>query len=371
MEDKKKESLDTTLNECESSNKKIIDFIKDWWIIVVIVFFAILVIIKVKDFYFEQQDLCLISQEVESLGQMGDFFGGTLNPILAFLSFCLLLITIKLQSKELKNSTEELAKSSQALKEQSKSLQLQNFENTFFNMINLHNQIVKNISLVKLSKARMDIDNGNYPVYTINGIPIAVKEDSDYNGKKALTKLFEIQNIFIKDNINGNDQNIIMLFNKFYLEYAELINHYFINTYEILNFINENNVLKSECEDTQIKNQKFYSNIFRAQLSSSELALLLMYALYKVNNEDLFPLLVKFEIMEHLELTLHYQDKDQNNKFVSRIFDQYYSYAVIKECILKTRNIINENYEDDKIFGSNSYVKKLIKTMKDTKEFNL
>ena len=75
--------------------------------------------------------------------------------------------------------------------------------------------------------------------------------------------------------------------------------------------------------------------------------------------------------MEHLELTLHYQDKDQNNKFVSRIFDQYYSYAVIKECILKTRNIINENYEDDKIFGSNSYVKKLIKTMKDTKEFNL
>ena len=112
MEDKKKESLDTTLNECESSNKKIIDFIKDWWIIVVIVFFAILVIIKVKDFYFEQQDLCLISQEVESLGQMGDFFGGTLNPILAFLSFCLLLITIKLQSKELKNSTEELAKSS-------------------------------------------------------------------------------------------------------------------------------------------------------------------------------------------------------------------------------------------------------------------
>ncbi len=42
------------------------------------------------------------------LGQMGDFFGGMLNPILAFASFIALLYTIRLQSKEMEETREEL-----------------------------------------------------------------------------------------------------------------------------------------------------------------------------------------------------------------------------------------------------------------------
>lgn len=37
-------------------------------------------------------------------GQMGDFFGGLLNPVLAFASFMALLYTISIQSKELRHS---------------------------------------------------------------------------------------------------------------------------------------------------------------------------------------------------------------------------------------------------------------------------
>lgn len=48
------------------------------------------------------------SQTREALGQMGDFFGGVLNPILAFASFIALLYTIKLQSKEMEETREEL-----------------------------------------------------------------------------------------------------------------------------------------------------------------------------------------------------------------------------------------------------------------------
>lgn len=45
---------------------------------------------------------------VEKWGQVGDFFGGMLNPALAFASFMALLYTIRIQSKQLDVSTKEL-----------------------------------------------------------------------------------------------------------------------------------------------------------------------------------------------------------------------------------------------------------------------
>jgi uncharacterized membrane protein len=55
-----------------------------------------------------------ISGSVEQWGQMGDFFGGMLNPILAFASFIALLYTIRIQSAELRLTREEFAKSVKA-----------------------------------------------------------------------------------------------------------------------------------------------------------------------------------------------------------------------------------------------------------------
>lgn len=54
------------------------------------------------------------SQAREALGQMGDFFGGMLNPILAFASFIALLYTIRIQSEELKLTREEFSKAAAA-----------------------------------------------------------------------------------------------------------------------------------------------------------------------------------------------------------------------------------------------------------------
>lgn len=77
------------------------------------------------------------------LGQMGDFFGGMLNPLLAFASFIALLYTIRIQSRELEMSTLELKnaaiaqrESSDALQKQVSHIEKQNFENIFFKMLN-------------------------------------------------------------------------------------------------------------------------------------------------------------------------------------------------------------------------------------------
>jgi hypothetical protein len=82
------------------------------------------------------------NQKIDSLGSLGDFIGGNLNPILAFLSFIALLTTVKLQSEEMAASRDELKRSAQAQEDSKKILDqqynsqvIQQFENTFFSLL--------------------------------------------------------------------------------------------------------------------------------------------------------------------------------------------------------------------------------------------
>jgi len=67
------------------------------------------------------------SHHLQYFGQVDDFFGGMLNPVLAFASFIALLYTIRIQSEELRLSTEELKKSASAA-EKSALLEERNVE---------------------------------------------------------------------------------------------------------------------------------------------------------------------------------------------------------------------------------------------------
>ena len=110
--------------------------------------FALFCIVSVFGYYGYIFSDFKIDASPDHFGQFGDFIGGTLNPILAFLSFMALLYTIKIQTDELKLSREELEATRKELEgsriaqqEQSESLKLQNeatklqmFENTFYNL---------------------------------------------------------------------------------------------------------------------------------------------------------------------------------------------------------------------------------------------
>lgn len=54
----------------------------------------------------------------ERLGQLGDFLGGTLNPIFGFATVCLLLWSVFIQRQELSLTRDELKKSADALNKQ-------------------------------------------------------------------------------------------------------------------------------------------------------------------------------------------------------------------------------------------------------------
>lgn len=220
-----------------------------------------------------------IPKDVAIWGAFGDYLGGTLNPIFAFASFIALLYTINLQSKELKASREELeltreelTRSADAQKEQSESIKIQNFENTFFNMLNLHNEGIKYMILKELSYTSKSASGGekkDADYYYIGETLINLTANRDYAGKEAISRLWLIHILYQEKKGWGNYRSN---YNEFYEEYRNLLTHYFKTMYQIFLLIESNKERKLE--------QK-YANIFKAQFTTDELKLILLNTLSK------------------------------------------------------------------------------------------
>lgn len=288
-----------------------------------------------------------------SWGAFGDFMGGTLNPLLAFLGLIALLTTIKLQVKELKATRKELETSSNALKEQSESFKIQNysikqqnFENTFFNMLDLHNKIVDNILLSHkpfYKKIVPDRGNptGNEKVsssirwkqieipknYIINGKKINLKDDMDFKGKKALARLLNILYLYFELEEATNLIDKEELYSNFHDEYKDLLGSYFKSIHHILKFIDHNE------RQGNIKDFKIYSDLFNFQLLPSELELLYFhFALYSdAQFLDTKPYIEKFKFFERL----------QSNKYMKEISDEYKNEAFGNNKVFKLLSNIN------------------------------
>lgn len=162
-----------------------------------------------------------ISGEHVQWAEFGDYFGGVLGSIFAFFGLIALLLTLWIQSRELRVSSAELRRSAEALSEQNNSIKLQSFENRFFNMISLHHEIV-------------------------NGIDLRVKGEVTSSGRDCLRVFYErltkeFQPTLRGDHLDYKD-GLLSGYAKFYEKHAHELGHYFRNIYRILKFIEESDV---------------------------------------------------------------------------------------------------------------------------------
>ncbi len=237
------------------------------WILISFGLFAFFCIVSVFGVYsISFKDFSFIA-DTEKFGQFGDFIGGTLNPILAFLSFMALLYTIKIQMDELKLSREELEATRKELEgsriaqqEQSESLKLQNeatklqmFENTFFSLLREANGLLHDFLLE---------GNGN----KIN---------------ENIEKCTRSEIICVENDLREVFTNINYGFMK----------TYFIMLYQLLKYIDKSTV----------KNKIFYTNIVRANLDSKILSLLAINC-YVYNFIEYKNMLQKYSFFEHLDI---------------------------------------------------------------------
>lgn len=215
------------------------------------------------------------------LGQRGDFFGGFLNPILTFLGFIGVLITVSLQRNSYLSQTKDS-------KEQRAATHRQSFESTLFQMLTLHNTIVEKVNV----SVRRPERNNAFSTVSINPKMITEK----FEGRDAFEHFGnEFHNSILKS-LTSADENETNPMDEFEKEYARFwkkrrqdLGHYFRFLYNIVRFIDESDFSKD----------KNYIRFVRAQLSDYEL-LMLFYNSLSVQGKNFKPLIEKYSLLNNI-----------------------------------------------------------------------
>ena len=193
--------------------------------------------------------LLLFIGESEIRGQFGDMFGAV-NALFSGLAFVGLIITLVLQKTELGLQREELEQTREELKNQriefetqNKTLKYQRFENLFYNMLNLQQEIVAGLRFDYQDKEMIVV-----PVGT-DAIPYRDerKIDKVVTGREVFRYTFEDAEIYLSEKDTfGN--NIRVSGYRQFLAYKGLseydntwiptyYDHYFRHLYKIIQFV--------------------------------------------------------------------------------------------------------------------------------------
>ena len=221
------------------------------------------------------------------LGTYGDFFGGVLNPILTVGTLVGLGITMLQQRVQLRQARNEA-------KDTGKYAQIQAFESTFFNMVNLHVQNVQDLqfnpavietppSHLLLGVARQSfLGTGRLPV-----VPPSVK------GRAVFAAV-------LRSTERGAsiDHSQIEIYRKIQTQHNDVLGHYFRHLYQILDHIDRFSIDGTQVD---IETRRQYAKILRAQLSAHELVVLLMNCTKDMVDKGAFQILLKrYRFLEHL-----------------------------------------------------------------------
>lgn len=181
-----------------------------------------------------------ISDTVERWGQTGDYFGGVLNPILAFASLLAVCYTLWLQFANATRTARFNA--------------VQKLEALLFELLQLHRQNLDSIDLWDNENKRETRGRDCLAIFLKW---IAANHQRQQQSTPDEKSLEEAYRVFYEDRGRKAD-----------------VGHYFRNLYHIFKYIAESSLL-SGAEKTK------YAKLVRAQLSMPETALLFYNALHR------------------------------------------------------------------------------------------
>lgn len=251
---------------------------------------------------------------METRGQFGDMFGA-INALFSGLAFAGLIITLFLQKKELSLQREELQLTRDEMKNQrtefekeNKTLKYQRFENLFYNMLNLQQEIVAGLRYDYQEKQTILVPQADsYPLQDDR------KVDKVVTGREVFRYTFDEAEIILSE--TGKLGNSFKVFGyrrflnaKGFDAYNDtwmptIFDHYFRHLYKIIQFVDNQGFSFEEAYK--------YVSLLRGTLSHYELVwiyynalnptfhkfqeLIEKYSLLKNMREDLLTRCLEFE----------------------------------------------------------------------------
>ncbi|WP_299107643.1 putative phage abortive infection protein [uncultured Tenacibaculum sp.] len=270
----------------------------------------------------------------EKIAQFGDFIGGIVGSLWSLAGVILFYVALTEQRNDIKINRQaleaqvdalnqqikefelqrtELSETRKVFKEQSETLKIQRFENTFFQLLSLHHELVDKLNFDRnqflgqteplekravLSKAFIDLHS---KIEGSNTLP--------YKSSTGQTNWKE----FKPESIEVAEERLIQAYTEFYFEdYKQILSHYYRNVYHIFKFIYFSKLIPKE-------KKQFYASLVRAQLSSDELYLILYNSLIVHLGYPNFLFLIKeYDIMQNFDFRLV-----NENLYHREIYDKY------------------------------------------------
>jgi hypothetical protein len=232
---------------------------------------------------------------------------------------------LELQRDELKATNEQLKAQKEEFKTQNDTLKRQRFENTFFQMMSLQQEIINNLSFSyeepQETITRSKGDNKEYRGLAIMMHTSETSKDETRSSISSITKTLMGRNVFsrifdkagtILRNEKGEKESTVKGVRAAIskrgvnvyasLKYPEYFDHYFRHLYRIIKFVDESNLIDKE-------DKYEYVGIVRATLSRYELVWLFYNCLSENGKEKFKPLIERYALLKNLRSELLVDEK--------------------------------------------------------------
>ena len=243
---------------------------------------------------------------LSNLSSLGSYLQGSVQSLWSLAAFLFIYVAflgqkqqLKLQSEQfeieqrqqetqIKQQQGELEDQRRQFKIQNESIMRQAFESSFFQLLNLHNQIVT----------------------TMRGTDMFNRKE--YFGRACFEQWYDDAKKFAREK-DGQpiDLPTIDRYMALYKVHQGELGHYFRNLYHVIKFVKESEALKDADAATEYNNRRRYTSLVRATLSQYELALL-FYNGVSDNGEKFKPLIEEFGLLENFDRdVLHDKPEDE------------------------------------------------------------
>ena len=247
---------------------------------------------------FGDWDFCWTISE-EKVGQFGDFIGGVVGSLLAFVGVILYYVALTEQREDIKINREALETQVKALNQQIEEFRAQTTEmqetrtvyeeqtNLYRQQTNYYKQQVKELKTqTKLSS----LQHFNSEFYSLLNVFINVRNKSLIPIKKVIGELSSN----VKSNPNSlcdKHYSLVEEYTKQYYKNSNFLSVYFKTIYRLLRMIDDSNLEKDQKQGN--------AKTLRSQLSEIEL-LVLYYNYYSDFGEKVKFLVTKYNLLKYL-----------------------------------------------------------------------
>lgn len=221
--------------------------------------------------------------EYTILATAGDWLGGTSAPLFSLAGFLMMYGAYKMQQEDLRLTREEMQQTRKEFETQNATLKRQEFETTFFHLLELHHQIVDSI-LYKSPSSNL-YQGRQYISLVYDGFK------RDYNDYYMRFCGLSTGNELSPEKFDADCLQKILP--KRFSNIEQYIGHYVKNIFQTLRLLNKS-ILSAE-------DKMDFAKLLAAQLSNDELHLLFYHCIYNGEDIEFRDLVCRYKIFDTME----------------------------------------------------------------------